>query len=211
MSERFTLHGNFMSGPTYKVGLMLALAGRSFAYRHLNLREGAQKKPEYLALNRFGQVPCLVDNSDGRHFVQSAVILEVLADRLGVLGGADRWERIEAREWMFWEFDRLAPPLYRARTIRLGIRQAHEATLEMYMNEGKLALSFLDQHLTSRDWMVGAAPSIADVDIYGVIAYAADGGFSLADYPALARFVARVQALPGFAPADELLPRADRG
>lgn len=210
MSERFTLHGNAMSGPTYKVALMLALSGKSFAYRHVNLRELAQKKPEYLALNRFGQVPTLVDNSDNRRFVQSAVILEVLADRIGTFGGADRWERIEAREWLFWEFDRLAPPIYRSRTIRLGIRQAHDATKEMYTTEGAVALAVLDQHLAGRDWIVGAAPTIADIDIYGVLAYAAAGGFNLADYPSITTFITRLQSLPGFASPETLLPKEDR-
>src|SRR2546421_9366718 len=56
---RFTLHGVWLSGPTYKVGLMLSLSGARFSYEHVNLREGAHKRPEYLAKNRFGQVPCL--------------------------------------------------------------------------------------------------------------------------------------------------------
>ena len=32
MPARYTLHGIFASGPTYKVGLMLSLAGEPFDY-----------------------------------------------------------------------------------------------------------------------------------------------------------------------------------
>src|SRR3954466_14229644 len=82
------LPGVFASGPTYKVGLMLALAGEPFDYVHVALREGEHKKPEYLAKQRFGQVPLLVDNSNGRHLCQSASILEYLADATERFGGA---------------------------------------------------------------------------------------------------------------------------
>jgi glutathione S-transferase len=35
--------------------LALSLLGQDFAYKHVDLRAGAHKKPEYLAINRFGQ------------------------------------------------------------------------------------------------------------------------------------------------------------
>ena len=67
MRARYALYGIWASGPTYKVGLMLALAREAFEYVHVNLREGEHKKPEYLAKQRFGQVPLLVGNSNERH------------------------------------------------------------------------------------------------------------------------------------------------
>lgn len=44
-----TLYGIWLSGPTYKAGLALSLMGESFAYKHVDLRAGAHKQPEYLA------------------------------------------------------------------------------------------------------------------------------------------------------------------
>ncbi len=67
MPARFVLHGLFRSGPTYKVGLMLALAGEPFDYVHVDLPTGEHKQPDYLAKQRFGQVPLLVDRQNGRH------------------------------------------------------------------------------------------------------------------------------------------------
>ena len=93
MPARYTLHGVWASGPTYKVGLMLALAGEPFDYVYINLREGEHKQPEYLMKQRFGQVPLLVDNSNGRHLCQPASIIEYLADATGPFGGASLDER----------------------------------------------------------------------------------------------------------------------
>jgi glutathione S-transferase len=188
--------------------LFLALAGEPFDYVHINMREGAHKQPAYMAKQRFGQVPLLVDNENGRQLCQSASILEYLADRTGKFGGADLDERIRAREWMFWEFDRLAPNVYRPRAARAGLRQFDPAVVAQHESDGKTALKVLDEHLAGRDWLVGDGPTIADVDMYGVIAYAAEGGYDLASYPNVSAWTGRIQALPGFAPAEALLPQA---
>ena len=210
MPARYTLHGSFRSGPTYKVALFLSLAGEPLDYVHVNMREGEHKQPAYLAKQRFGQVPLLVDNENGRHLCQSASILEYLADRTGKFGGANLDERIRAREWMFWDFDRLAPHIYRPRAARAGLRQFDSAVLAQHMIDGTAALKVLDDHLAGRDWLVGDGPTIADIDIYGVAAYAADGGYDLGPYSNVSAWIKRIQALPGFAPAEALLPQATK-
>jgi glutathione S-transferase len=204
---RYSLHGIHLSGPTYKVGLMLALCGERFDYVHVNLREGEHKQPGYLARQRYGQVPLLIDQANGRHLCQSAAILEYLADTTGRFGGASLDERIRAREWMYWDFDRLAAPIYRSRGYKLGLRTAGPEVVEMYAGEGQAALQVLEQHLAGRAWIVGEAPTIADIDIYGVVAYAPEGGFDLDAWPLLRSWVGRFEALPGYAPPTRLLPR----
>jgi glutathione S-transferase len=210
MPARYTLHGSFRSGPTYKVALMLSLIGEPFDYVHVNMREGEHKQPAYLAKQRFGQVPLLVDTENGRHLCQSASVLEYLADRTGRFGGADLDERIRAREWMFWDFDRLAPHVYGPRAARAGLRQFDPAVLAQHDTEGKAALKVLDEHLAGREWMVGEAPTIADIDIYGVVAYAPAGGYDLGSHANLSAWARRFEALPGFAPAEALLPQETR-
>src|SRR3954469_14023052 len=44
MSARYTLHGIWASGPTYKAGLLLALAGEPFDYVHVDLRAGERSR-----------------------------------------------------------------------------------------------------------------------------------------------------------------------
>jgi glutathione S-transferase len=210
MPARYTLHGSFRSGPTYKVGLMLALSGEPFDYVHVNMREGEHKQPAYLAKQRFGQVPLLVDNENGRHLCQSAAILEYLADRIGKFGGANLDERLRAREWMFWDFDRLAPHVYRPRAVRAGFRQLDPAIVAQHETEGKAALNVLDDHLAGRSWLVGDAATIADIDVYGVVAYAREGGYDLGASPNLSAWMRRVEALPGFAAPEQLLPTETR-
>jgi glutathione S-transferase len=210
MPARYELHGFWPSGPTYKVGLMLALCGEPFDYVSVNLRGGEHKSPGYMAMQRYGQVPLLVDKGGGRNLCQSASILEYLAEHLGKFAGDTLEEKIEAREWMFWSFDRLAPNIYRARGQRLGLRSMSFDTAAMYHNEGNIALKVLDDHLAGRDWLVGKGPTIADIDAYGVIEYATAGGFDLAKYGNVSAWIARLKALTGFGTPEQILPKESR-
>lgn len=209
MGAPWTLYGLWASGPSYKVALMLALTGQRHDFVQIFPRTTG-RTPEYLKINGFGQVPALVDNATGQAWRQSASILEILAERTGRLGGRNAAERCQAREWMYWDFDRLAPPVYRLRAQRIGIRSLNQATAEMYFTEGGVALQVLEDALGGRDWLVGDGPTIADVDIYGVLEYAPAAGFDLRKFPNIGAYVARVQTLPGFGRPQDLLPREDR-
>jgi len=204
MANRFTLYGHQLSGPTYKVALMLALSGEPFSYHHVDLRAGAHKQPEYLAKNRFGQVPCLYDGS--HHFCQSASILQYLAEKLKKFDGKNAEQHARIREWMFWDFDRLAPGVFRSRAYKQGLRKAAQDVVDSFKGDGEAGLAVLEGHLGKQPWLVGEAPTIADVDCYGVIYYAADGGFDLARYPNLSAWKKRIEALPGFSTPEKLLP-----
>jgi glutathione S-transferase len=210
MTARYELHGFWPSGPTYKVALMLALCGEPFDYVSVNLRAMEHKKPEFIARQRFGQVPLLIDNGNGRALCQSASILEYLAEMLGRFAGDSVEERIGAREWMLWDFDRLGPNIYRSRGIRLGFRSLPFDTAAMYYNEGQAALKVLDEHLAGRNWIVGGGPTIADIDIYGVLDYAPAGGFNLAAYPNISAWNGRFRALKGFGTPEQILPKESR-
>jgi glutathione S-transferase len=210
MPARYELHGIWLSGPAYKVGLMLSLCSEPFDYVHVNLRAGEHKQPAFTAKQRYGQVPLLVDNGNGRQLAQSAAILEYLGEHLGKFAGDTIEERLEVKEWLFWSADRLAPNVYRSRGMRLGLRAMTFETAAMYFTEGNVALKVLDDHLAGRHWVVGKGATIADIDLYGVIDYATAGGFDLAQYKNISAWIERLKALKGFGTPDHILPKASR-
>ncbi|MCB5177039.1 MULTISPECIES: glutathione S-transferase family protein [Microvirga] len=210
MPARFELHGIAFSGPTYKVGLMLSLAGEPFDYVHVNMMAGEHKQPPHLAKQRFGQVPLLIDRNNGRHLCQSAAILEYVSDTLGKFGGATLDERLQAREWLYWDFDRLAPAIYRSRAIRRGFRKGGPEILDMCASDAAAALTVLDQHLAGKNWIVGEGVTIADIDIYGVLVFADDAAVDLAPYANISAWMKRFEALPGFSLPLNLLPMENR-
>ena len=210
MTAPYTLHGIWLSGPTYKVGLMLALTQQKFDYDFINLREGAHKAPAYTAINRFGVVPTLTVAATGKNLTQAAAILGYLAQTTGKFAGSTPDEQQEIREWMLWSYDRLVPPVYRSRGFKLGLRQMDAATVAMYSADGNAALKFLDGHLAGKLWLVGNAASIADIDNYGVAYYAAEGGFDMAQYPNVKAWMGRIEALPGYGKPEAILPKVSQ-
>lgn len=73
-----TLYHNDMSVCAQKVRLCLAEKGLAYDGKHLDLRAGDQKRPDYLALNPNGYVPTLVH--DGFVVCESTVICEYIDD-----------------------------------------------------------------------------------------------------------------------------------
>jgi len=62
----------------------------------------------------------------------------------------------------------------------------------------------LEQHLESREFLATERATIADLACYSYVATAPEGGVSLADYPAIRRWLKRVESLPGFTPLPAL-------
>ena len=206
--QRFTLHGTMTSGPTYTVGLMLSLCKQPFSYIHVNLREGQHKQPDYLVKNRYGQVPALRDGQT--FYVQSAAILEHLAEVLGKFDGKTNLEKQRVREWLFWQWDKLSVPLFRLRARARGFRQFGDEVRIMYDTETKAALAVLEHELVKSEWIAGKKPTIADVTGYAVIRYAPEANIDLSPYPNVSAWKKRFEALPGFGTPEQILPMESR-
>lgn len=206
--QRFTLYGMLGSGPTYTVALMLNLAKAPFSYIHVNMREGQHKQPDYLVKNRYGQVPSLRDGQT--YFVQSAAILEHLAEVLKKFDGKTDHEKNRIREWLFWQWDKLAVPVFRLRARARGLRQFGDEVRVMYDTEAKAALAVLEIELGKGDWVTGRRPTIADVGIYGVLRYVAEANIDLTPYPNVSAWKKRFEALPGFGTPEQILPMESR-
>ena len=58
----------------------------------------------------------------------------------------------------------------------------------------------MERHLACSPWFGGEAMTIADMALYAYTHVADEGGFDLADYPAVSAWLARVAAEPGHIP-----------
>jgi glutathione S-transferase len=191
---------------------MLRLSGVGFSFRYVSFQRGMQLTPEFRALSRWGQVPVL--QHDGRALVQSAAILEYLSEVLDRFGAPDAAERQEIREWLFWNADRLSPPLFGWYGVELGRRgllplSYDPAVIARWRATGETALGVLDAALATRRYLVTDRPTIADICCYGEIAFARMSGDDLGHWRQVAFWAARIEALPGWAAPLDLLPMAD--
>lgn len=209
---RFKLYGSPHSLPTYKVALMLRLSGEPFSFRYVSFQKEMHKRAEFLALSRWGQVPVLLDGE--RVHLQSASIVEHLAETLGRFQGPDPAARQAVREWLYWDADVLFPPIFNSYAVLLGQRKLLPIDVEpviadYHRRRAEAALSVLDFHLAGRNFLCAAEPTIADLCCYGDVAFAEICAFDLHRWTNVARWSERVTALPGFAPPFELLAMED--
>ena len=208
----FILRGSPHSLPTYRVALMLRLSRVGFAFRYVSFQRKMHLTPEFRALARWGQVPVL--EHDGRVLLQSAAMLEYLSETLGRFGSADPGARQDIREWLFWDADRLMPPLYGWYGVELGRRGLLPLSFDpvlvaAFERKGGAALDVLDAHLAGRRFIVGDAATIADICCYADIAFAKLADKNLAVWPNVGAWAARIEALPGFAAPFDLLAMQD--
>lgn len=212
MAADWTLYGSPHSQFTYKVALMLRLSGAAFSFRYVSFQKGMHRTPEFRALSRWGQVPVLTQGA--RILVQSNAILESLAATLGRFGSGDTAIAQRIREWLYWNADRLAPPVYGCYGVKLGqlklLPIAVDPVLAADHREcADAALTALDAELQSQEFLTAETPTIADISCYGDVAFARLSDVAIERWPALAAWAKRIEALPGFKLPFELLAMAD--
>jgi glutathione S-transferase len=201
-----TLYGSFTSSSSYKPMLYLALAGLAFSFRTVNLKTGVQRTPEYLGINRWGVVPSL--RHRGLVILQSNVILDYLARTTGHFEGASEQQRWQAREWLSWEADHITAVAKVRHSARF--RASHPEVIAEFRPKAEAALSFVDDTLAGRDWLVGDRCTIADIGCWGRMVFMAEGGFEIGRWPHLEAWSHRLKAMPGFALPYDLIPSKDR-
>ena len=206
MEDGLTLYGSFTSSSTYKPMLYLALARLPFSFRTVNLKKGVQQSPEYLAVNRYGQVPAL--RHRGLTLVQSNVILDYLARTTGCFEGKTEQDRWREREWLSWESDALTQ-IAKVRHYR-RFRAVDPAVMAYFVPLAEAALTFIDGALAGRDWLVGDTCTLADIGCWGRMVFMAEGGLEIARWPRVEAWSRRLQAMPGFALPYDLIPKQDR-
>lgn len=190
------VHSFPRSGHAHRVRLFLSLLGLPHEVVEVDLPGGAHRAPDFLARNAFGQVPVIEDGDVT--LADSNAILVYLAltyDRDGgwypldpVRSGAvQRWLSVAAGQLV------AGPGAARLATVFGANLDAARATAI-----ANSLFRVMDEHLAERRFLAGAAPTIADIACYSYTAHAPEGGVSLAPYPAIRAWLARIEALPGF-------------
>ncbi|MBC3468437.1 glutathione S-transferase [Pseudomonas sp. RW10S2] len=195
MSNPIKLYHFPKSGHAHRARLMLSLLKLEPEVIFVDLAKGEQKKPEFLALNPFGQVPVIDDN--GTIIGDSNAILVYLAKTYG----QGRWLPQDAagearvQRWLSIAAGPLAfgPAAARLITVFGAGFNADEV-----IGRAHNLLKVMEAELGKASFLTGSEPSIADIANYSYIAHAPEGNVSLDAYPNVRAWLARIEALDDF-------------
>lgn len=183
-----------LSGHAHRVRLMLSLLGLEHELIHVDLANGEQRKDDFLALNPFGVVPVLVDGDVVLR--ESTAILVYLASRY-----APDWlptepaQLAQVQAWLATANKDVVTGPGAARLVTVfGANFDQPALIE----KSHALLAIIDKHLADRDWLAVERVSVADIAAYSYIAHAPEGHVSLDAYANVRRWLAAIEALPGF-------------
>ena len=185
----------------HKITIFLEEAGLPYRIVPVNIGEGDQFKPDFLAISPNNRMPAIVDHEPAGggapiSVFESGAILLYLAEKTGRFLPADPLGRVEVTQWLFWQMAGLGPMAgqnHHFQPIRAG-----EAALR-------------DQSLCQRNQAAlrraGQAPrrppvhrrhdySIADMAAYPWIVPYRSQGQNLEDFPHLKRWFEAIRSRP---------------
>lgn len=212
----YRLHGLAQSGNCYKVSLFLTLVGAEWEPVLVDIYAGQARTPEFLALNPMGEVPVLQTPTgpDGRREVltQTGAILTRLARDVGRFGGESPAEQDEILRWLLWDNHKLTHFTAAQRFMANFLPEAQRdpTLLAFFDGRRRVAMKILEGRLGAQEWVaLPNRPTIADLSCCAYLFWLEMVGDAEANWPATARWLDRIRALPGWAPAATLLPAGD--
>jgi len=198
-TQPIKLYSSAVSGHSHRVRLFLSILGLPFETIEVDLRARAQRSPEFLRRNAFGQVPVIEDGDVT--LADSNAILVYLNERYAA--DPARWlprdpiGAAQVQRWLSVAAGPLANGPSVARVIVLfGLPK--DAT-EVIARSNDLFRT-MESELAQRPFLAGSSPTLADIANHTYVAHAPEGNVSLADYPHVREWLARIEALPGFVP-----------
>ncbi len=195
------LYGAAQSGHSYKVVMALTLGGIPHGYVAIDLGLPRDRRPAaFRAASAYGEVPVLVEN--GAALAQSNAILLHLARRHGRFGAGDEagWDRIT--QWLCWEANRIG---FSVPNLRFARKLGADLPVAWLEARARTDLDRLDEALGDRDFICGAACTIADLSLAGYLFWLDQAELDIARWPAVAAWLGRIRALPGWIAPDEAL------
>ncbi len=189
------IYGDDRSGNCLKVRWTADYLKLPYVWHEVLALAGQTTKPEFRALNPFGQVP-VVRFDDGRTLAQSNAIILYLAEG-SALVPEDAFDRAKLFEWLFWE-QYSHEPVIAVRRAKVHLLGQTDAEIDpSLLPRGQVILTRMDEHLSGQDWIVGRAFTLADMALLPYTRFADQGGFELYRYPAIQAWIRRCEAFLG--------------
>lgn len=185
-----------------KISIMLEELGLPYRVHAIDITQGEEFTPEFLAINPNAKIPAIIDSDgpDGKPITlfDSGAILIYLAEKGGQFIPHDPRTRYITLQWLMFQLGDMGPMFGQAHHFLRFAPQAVPYAIERYTKEVRRLYGVLDQRLSEVSYFANEY-SIADIAIYPWVARHEWHGVNLADFPHVKAWFERIALRPAVA------------
>jgi GST-like protein len=149
-----------------KISVMLEECGLAYSVHPVNIREGEQFKPEFVAICPNSKIPAIVDRDENNLSIfESGAILIHLAEKTGKFLPRAVAARAKVLEWLMWQMANIGPMLGQANHFLNVAPEKLAYAINRYLTECARLLKVMDNQLAHAQYLAGDY-SIADIATY---------------------------------------------
>lgn len=195
----------------WKISIALEEMGLPYNVIPVNISQGDQFKPEFLAFSPNNRMPAIIDpdGPDGKPIsvFESGAILQYLGRKTGQFYPSDERGRVEVEQWLMWQMGGFGPMLGQNHHFNIYAPEKIPYAMERYIKETNRLYGVLNKRLADREFVAGDY-SIADMAMVGWAKLWDRQSQNIEDFPHVKRWLATLLARPaverGLAVAGEL-------
>jgi glutathione S-transferase len=180
----------------WKASITLEELDLPYEMHVLNLGEGEQRRPWFLAINPNGRIPAIVDRDEGDFAIfESGAIMMWLAEKTGRLLPTDAKGRSRVVQWLMFQMGGVGPMMGQANVFTRYFPEQIPSVIDRYRREGRRLFEVLDRRLGESEWLADDY-SIADIANYSWVHIHAWPGIDVDGLEHLQRWMAAMAARP---------------
>jgi len=184
----------------YKIHIMLEETALDYEAHPVDIGEGDQFKPEFLAISPNNKIPAIVDRDgpDGKPLAvfESGAILTYLAEKSGKLLPNDARARSVTLQWLFFQMASVGPMLGQIHHFRDYAPEKISYAIERYTNEGNRLYGVMDKRLSQSRYFAGDDYTIADIAVWPWLRNHEKEGIDMSGYPHVERWFDEISERP---------------
>lgn len=183
----------------HKIRIMLEECDLDYHIHPVNLGQGEQFAPEFLAISPNNKIPAIVDpdGPDGApiSIFESGAIMLYLAEKTGRLMPNDERERWQVMEWLMFQMSAVGPMLGQLGHFLFFTSESVPYAIERYSDEAQRLAEVVNRRLEDRDFLAGGY-SIADVACFPWLARHERLGIDIDELPHFSRWIDTIATRP---------------
>lgn len=181
-----------------KPAILLEELAMPYTIHSVNISQGEQFDPEFLAISPNNKIPAIVDrDSHNLAVFESGAILIYLAEKTGKLLPNRGEERIKAIEWLMFQMASVGPMFGQLGHFRNAAPEKLPYAIDRYEKEALRLLGVMEGQLAKTPYLAGDY-SIADIATFPWVAAAKTSymGLTLEAFPQVQRWIEALKARP---------------